>query len=104
MPNPRDFLPRPPWEGPPVPRILQQSNPTPYKEAEEKIRKWLRTTSYWHIRRSLYEEYPEVEPYAREILERMAARGEVELVEDIDAAWIDYRGRTIAHAFPAGRR
>jgi len=25
MPNPKDFLPPPPWEGPPIPRALADS-------------------------------------------------------------------------------
>lgn len=27
MPEPRDFLPQPPWKGPPIPRVLQRGSP-----------------------------------------------------------------------------
>lgn len=70
------------------------------KEAENIIREWFGTTISWHIRQCLYKEHPEVEKYAKGILERMAGKDEVKLVEDIDAAWVDSRGRTIARAFP----
>jgi len=29
MPNPRDLLPQPPWEGPPVPKVFVMRGPTP---------------------------------------------------------------------------
>lgn len=34
MPDPRDFLPQPPWEGPPIPKFLSKSNPREYTEEE----------------------------------------------------------------------
>lgn len=102
MPDIRDFLPQPPWEGPPLPKILQKANPITEKEAEQIIREWLKTKES-HIKFELYKRYPEVEPYAKRILERMVERREVELIEDMEAAWVDWRGRTIARAFLAER-